>query len=417
MTEELPGKPGLDKASRLVLFGLAVLLAIGIWSIFRRNSAGPDFKCFYAAALAANQGLNPYDPAECSRVFHEENLLPFVYPPFILSMFRPIAWIGFQASLTLFFTLKVCALGALLYLWNRIFDVRRHLVLFLLALLFGFNGALACDLHVENISIFEEVLIWLGFYSYLRGRIILFAAFILAAAAFKLAPILLLGLLATKLRRRELICMVLFGLLFLAYLGLNRFLWPQWFDYFNHNARTVAGTRASNSPTTWAFIRDAADWLQQKRGFQVPVPALVGIYAVMSLAAMAVSWVAFMKLRRSATSEADVWRICLMCLLYALVVPRFMRYSWLLVIGPAFFVVVAQPKKNLLIPVCGFLLIFSYRGIENLSSTLLGSLGWMASDYQCIFAAWLLWALCFYSILRRGQIAQSDLATSQPAPA
>ena len=88
--------------------------------------------------------------------------------------------------------MKLACLAALVWIWDRLVNLRQQGGVLLLLITFAFNGTILIDLMCGNISIFEQLLIWGGLYSYIRRKPVAFGAAIVLAAAFKLVPILLL---------------------------------------------------------------------------------------------------------------------------------------------------------------------------------------------------------------------------------
>ena len=109
----------------------------------------------------------------------------YLYLPHTLFLFRPFLWVGLWPASAIFLALKLAAVIGLLFLWHSIFNFSEY-GLFLVLVPFAFNGSFIADLRAGNISVFEQLLIWAGFYWYARNRIILFGVAILLAASFKL---------------------------------------------------------------------------------------------------------------------------------------------------------------------------------------------------------------------------------------
>src|SRR5690348_16484006 len=184
----------------IVVLGFAIVLPTIYY-----GRVGQDFDVYYHAAVASRLGLDPYA--------HAEFRTPYQYPPWTLFLFYPFTLVGLPHAYSIFVGLKILSILFILLLWIRIFQLRDWPILVILVP-FAFGSSLLVDLRAGNISAFEQLLIWTGFYFYVQNKITKFATAICAAASFKLMPILLLGLLATRLRRKEVVLMIVFGFTF-----------------------------------------------------------------------------------------------------------------------------------------------------------------------------------------------------------
>jgi hypothetical protein len=254
----------------------------------------------------------------------------------------------------------------------------------------------------------EELLIWSAFYCYVKGRTALFAGLIVLAASIKLAPILLLGLLAVKLRKKELFCLVFFGLLFLGILGASDLVWPQLFSGFIRNLHRLIPERGAWSPSTLTLSQDVVEWVRLNAHHGLPAFFPCLLYFPPALAAGLVSLACFRRLNSTGDGAADLWRICLLCFLYAIVVPRFKNYSYILLIAPALYVLASSRWINYLVPCCALLSIWTYREFEFVG-TMLKPFYRVEAEYYCLALAWGLWGLCVINIYRR---PLSSLATA-----
>ena len=377
---------------------MVVIIAMATLPIYLHPEKQRDFGINYAAPAAFQQGQQPYDTAVIAPLMRAP-VAPFVYPPYTLYLLRPFTWFDFDTAARLYLTLKLIAFVGLLYLWHRLIDLNQYRGLLWALVPLAFSGSLLADLRSGNFSVFEQLFIWLGFYLYTRGRLVGFGIAILLSATFKLTPILLLGLLATRWRKKEVALGALLGVAFFGLLAATAAVWPELFREFLKNVHQLGGERGENNPSSWALVSDVANWFQLKLKWTIPAILPLAIDAVMALVVLAVSVVMFARLRLREGKRADLWRICLLCFLYALVLPRFKDYSYLLLIAPTFYVLCSSRWLNPVLPYCGLLIIYSYRNFQYLG-TALQPFYRVQGEYFCLLLATALFALCCGCIWR-----------------
>ncbi len=377
---------------------MAVIIIVAAASLYIHPVKQRDFLGFYTAISAFDQGHVPYSTAALPPV-EGEDIPPYVYPPYTLYLFQPVTWFGFATAARLFLALKLVALAGLVYLWHRLFNLNRYHGLFWVLIPLSFSGTLIADIRAGNISIFEELVIWTGFYLYSQKKTAGFGIAILLVAVFKLTPILLLGLLAMKWRKKEIFQGAFFGAALIGLIAASAVIWPELFASFLRNARGLGTEHGENNPSTWALIGDVVLWLKMKTGHALPAIIPAAIYAALALGAAAVSAKMFSRLRLLEEKKADLWRICLMCLLFAVVIPRFKNYSYILLIGPSLYVLASCKWINPVVPLGALLTIFCYQSLQWLG-TALQPFYTVQREYYCLLLAGMVWGLCCYSIWR-----------------
>lgn len=377
---------------------LVIVLAMASASLYVHPEKQRDFACFYTADTAFIHGQNPYNTPELQPVVSVE-IAPYVYPPYTLYFFRPFTWFDYPTAAKLFLTLKLLAVAGLVYIWHRLLNLDQYYGLFWFLIPLAFSSALIADLRAGNISVFEELLIWAGFYFYIQKKTVLFGIAILLTAMFKLTPVLLLGLLAAKWKKKEMLCGALCVVAFIALLAVSAEAWPQLFMDFLRNVRTLGGERGVYDPSTWALLNDMARWIQIKTDCQLPVIVPLVIYAGIVAVALGVSILLFQRLKPMDSRVADLWRICLLCFAYAIIVPRLKNYSYILLIAPTFFVLTSCKWMNPVLPLGALLAVYSYRNFQFLG-TALEPFYRVEGEYYCLILAWMLWGLCCYGALR-----------------
>jgi hypothetical protein len=401
-------KPQTDRWNCLGICVMTVIIIMAAASLFLHPVKQRDFLGIYTALSAFNQGHDPYGTVGLPPVEGQE-IASYVYPPYTLYLFQPATWLTFATAARIFLTLKLIAIGGLVYLWHRLFNLNRYYGLFWILVPLAFSGALIADIRAGNISTFEELIIWIGFYLYTQKKTAAFATAIVLAAIFKLTPILLLGLLAAKWRKKELFRGAFFGAVFIGVIAASAIIWPELFASFLRNARGLGTEHGENNPSTWALIGDVVLWLKIKTGHALPAIVPPAVYAAVALGVAAVSAKMFSRLRLLEEKKADLWRICLMCLLFALVIPRFKNYSYILLIGPSLYVLASCKWVNPVVPLGALLAIFCYQSLQYLG-TALQPFYTVQREYYCLLLAWMAWGLCCYNIWR--ETSESDCPRS-----
>jgi hypothetical protein len=277
--------------------------------------------------------MNPYDLHVLSEVAGKEVGFPFAYSPVVLPLFALLARLNILTAYYLFLGLKLLCLGGLLYLWARRLLREEVDLLFYVLVLFGFGGAVYVDLAAGNISLLEQVGLWLAFYALLKDRPLAFSGLVVLVSLVKLSPILFLVLLPLVGGRRRLTAL---GGAFLAFVGINAVTWFLAPDLYRDFLAVIPqlDDRGIINPSTLALFRDLADILTRRGIGLSPVMPEVAYLAF----AAAVALVTGLALRRVRGEDRRV-TIFIVCLAFILVAPRFKNYSYILALVPAFYLV------------------------------------------------------------------------------
>jgi hypothetical protein len=365
----------------IALYALALLYGV----LANGDRMQWDFQTYYYAGRAFAQGLDPYDLQALSQVAGREIGYPFAYSPVTLPVFEVLGVLDLRTASVVYLALKVAALAALIVIWRRWFVRSQPDLFFYLFLLFGFGGAIYADLTSGNISLFEQVALWVAFAALARGRAFTFTGLVVAVALFKLTPILLLGLLLIRGGRRP--GWVLAGgiFLFTAALGLSYAIWPHLFTSFLQGGWSF-DERGGINPSSLALLRDIYEYLLG-RGV---LPEWDGLPWLGYLA-----WVAGVMLitrraaARNSSGEPRTW-IYVGCLAYVLIAPRFKNYAYILLLLPAYELlrgwIAVRSERALL-----FVLMLS--GSPPVPFGLSAAAGQLIAGYYSLLGAGLLWGL------------------------
>ena len=331
---------------------VAVLVLLGLYSLFLllKIATGVDkryqwdFKTHYCAAHVAEMGLNFYEQPYLRHFCSPDVQQYYSYTPLSIWFFRFFNLFDYPTAYLLFFILKVLALAGLLFLWKKIFlETEGDLGFFVFALL-AFNSALYIDLLTGNISLLEQLGLWLGFFFLLRRRLFLFGLCVVVIANFKVVPLAFLILLLFQEDKKK-------YLHFFGWLGgftalqavsyaLSPFLFKEFVRGFLGMLRETSGI-LNPSVYVW-FYNLLGSFYPNVRGpsGQGGDPPLLLVTLVFGLAAALVVWLtgrALSRLKRQGGLETEKIIIFLLCTVYALLLPRFKDYSYVLLLVPAYF--------------------------------------------------------------------------------
>ena len=294
-----------------------------------------DLRIYRAAAAAYAEGRNPYGAGALTGASGRTQALPFVYPPVVLPLLRPLIVFDYRTTYYAFFVLKMAAVATLILLWQRAFfaDDASRACLYLLCAL-AYAQTLKLDVRAGNISVFEQLLIWAGAIAFLRRRPWTYAAFVAAAALVKLtAAVLLVLLLVDRQRRSAAALLAGAGALALVH-GVSAALRPDLFAAFLRNVAAL-DDRGSVNPALLALIRDGVERLAGGKG-----PAHLDMI-VYGLTVLLIGLTSLTVVRRSGLADDRECVLFLVIFAYTLISPRFKDYSYILLIPPSVYVVVS----------------------------------------------------------------------------
>jgi Glycosyltransferase family 87 len=325
--------------SRFEKFGayrivLLVALSFVLLVAVRWHNYQWDFYLAYDSGRDLLHGVNPYRGAGLS----------FYQAPLTLYLYSLPSHLPFFVAYELWLAVKVCALGGLLWIWDRHFMRIERTWWMVTYFLLAYAGALYADLVSGNISIFEQFGLWLGFAALLRNQYARFCVCIILVSQFKLTPMLfsLLLLAVPKVPQWKWFAVSWAG--FLAVFSLNSILQPTLLKAFFHAAPTL-DERGTENPSTLAFLRDLLDHLGIHDAAGTHVDELA--FVVVALVISAVSVLAILRCRRSGADAHAKVIIYLTCVAYCLLVPRLKSYSYVLLLIPTLHLLRTLPRRVL----------------------------------------------------------------------
>lgn len=366
-----------------------------------------DFDVYYYAAQAHAAGLNPYGNAR----FPQQEFGPinhkFVYPPLVLYIFRLFALLDYQTAFRVYLALKLILLAGLIFLWRNKFLEDKRDPLFYLFCFFAFNATIYLDIATGNVSIIEQILIWSAFYFLLKRKYGLFCLLLILAAQFKMVPILFVFLLLFLEGRKKYLYIVGALIAFGATLALNDLIAPSLFPAFARNAVSLdeasLGEKGRVNPSTLVLVREILMDLTQQSGRRMPAATIYLSYlAVVAL----IVWFTrrFYRAHKPYDSpEKQKILIYFICLTYALILPRFKDYSFILLLMPFYFIM--KKKSRFYVPLFILIAVFPLPSGPNYPG--LGRISFYLGEYYSLLLAYVAWFLYASEVSRSERISFS----------
>ncbi|MCP4646043.1 MAG: DUF2029 domain-containing protein [bacterium] len=327
----------------LLLYGAAVVAKIALEpDVFQVT-----VRTYFYGGEVFSKGLSPYDGGILSEAADGVIVMPYTYPPVTLHPLRLLGLFGYSAVYYGFLLAKCAALATLFWLWRRDFTGGRLDGAFLLLCLLGFNASVYWDFSAGNVSTFEQVLLWTGFYCFLRGRLGWFTICVVAVASFKLTPIFFLVLLPFSENRRKWGWLCAGSGLFAAILASSFLFHPGLTRDFLANMGSVVPDTAGysdnlyypNPPATWPMIKAVVATVASKTGIAIPANLAAAGFLLWSALVTVVSYAAYAMARPSDNRDRLALAVVLACFVYVFVTPRLMIYSYIIMLAPAYFAV------------------------------------------------------------------------------
>ncbi|MEW6051687.1 MAG: glycosyltransferase family 87 protein [Candidatus Zixiibacteriota bacterium] len=408
-----------NNASRIRLVLMALLLTYLIGNISRHSGWYHwDFSTYYHAANVWAAGGDPYDSEAIKKDGGSANF-PFLYPPVVLLFFWPFTIFSLNVALQVWLFLRVLLLIPLILLWWRWFVPTGRDWLFGLFLIIAFWGPIYLDLRAGNVTIVEQLLLWIGLALFLKKRWLWFCVCVVTAAIFKGTPLLFLGLLALPGVQHRIKLMLgsigLFGFLH----GVGYMMNPAQFAKYAKAALTWDERGKDFNPSTLAALKDVWDPLRARGVPPIIVDALT--FAAYAAAVAVVLWFSWKAYRRlvalrtdEATSETDRLAVLIMLatLVCALVVPRLKVYTLMMILPVTYYVIRTEASRGALL-LWMILLSMSNHTFLPIDAGFISSAGL----YYPLLMLYLVWGVWTYRIIRSPASTVTTLEPAEASPA
>jgi hypothetical protein len=402
----------LNKTVILLMLLLCIAVFIHI-SVYPDNFQW-DLKRYYYGALAYAAGFNPYNTEKLIEISHGQNVYDFVYPPPSLIFFQLFTLVDYSKAFNIFLFSKFIILFGLVYLWVKEFLPAETDPLFYIFCAVAFNSAFYWDIRSGNLIIMEQFLVWMAFYMYFKRKFILFCLFILMAAIFKITPILFLFLLWFSKDKKGIFYSIATVALYGVILLISYESYPVQFHGFLHNI-SIIDERGIFDPCTLPLLRDLSTILATKTGINLPPVVPIIFYFIITIIILFVSWRAYRVLMVKQNEETEKVLIFLFCLVYALILPHFKPYSYILLIVPTFFIIKRIHSKIIYITILVLSIFFAY--LFNMTNWYIATIQKQQNihvyllGYTALILAYIVWGLYIRAIHRI-----NFLAIASPLP-
>jgi hypothetical protein len=344
-----------------------------------------DFRTHRKAGEIFAAGKNPYD-ADILMSQQGGDFL-YTYPPVTLFFYRLFTLTPYKIAFHVFLISKCILLFGLIYFWKREFLKQAAGPLFYLFCLLAFNSAVFRDFIAGNINLVEQVMIWLAFCFYLRHKLVLFCIFCLLAASFKMIPILFLVLLLLSDDKQKYIYFAGSAGAFLVYLLVQYIAAPELFSGFMRNALIVVGERGTIVPSTFTLLGDIIKWVSQNAGIVVPQAIQFFLFLLFVAAVIFFSYKAYRRVQHLNLEDKEIISLFLVCLVYALIHPRFKDYAHMLLLPPAYYMI-RNTRFTPAVPFIFFLSILVYPPFIVPGTEIIFSFFWKYYPLMIVYAIW-----------------------------
>ena len=351
-----------------------------------------DFRTHRKAGELFASNLDPYDP----RILFPQAQTTFLYnyPPVTLYFYKFFAQFDYKSAFHIFLITKCILLIGLIYFWKSVFFKTNTYALFCLFCLLAFNSAVYRDLVAGNINLVEQVLLWSAFFFYIKHRLILFCAFCLLAAGFKMTPAFFLVLLLLADDKKKYQYFVCSGFAFFIYLFVQYIIVPDMFTSAIRNAFAVVSERGTIVPSTFTFISDVFNWLSKNAGLATPQAIQFAILAAFVTAVIVFTYKAHIRLKSAKVENSRMLEVFLVCLVYALIHPRLKDYAYILLIVPAYYMIMNN-RYTKTTPFVFFLAILVYPPFIVPGTEIVFMFFW---KYYPLVVAYVLWGMYLHEI-------------------
>ena len=336
------------KITKKLFKGLLLILLVCYCSIIVTNILAHrdiylwDFKAYYYAAKAFILGQNPYDAKYVSEASGSIIFYGYPYPPLTILFFELFLPLEYNKAFFIFFCLNCAFLVNIFLIWKNKFIEKGSSYLFFIFCLLAFNSTINLGLRAGNFTICEQFLLWSAFALFLENELLLFSLIIVLAASFKIQPVMFLFLLLATDDKRKYSYFIWSFFAFFFVLTLSYAFRPTLFHEFLNYISKI-DERGITNPSTLALIQDLLKMC--KKNFGLVLPKITGfiIYVVAVTTLVVLSMRSFRLLKFIGTEKKKML-VFLSCLLYALALPRFKDYSFILLIVPTYYIIMKTDR-------------------------------------------------------------------------
>lgn len=336
------------KRQEVVLFWFVCLiclifLSVSIHVVFNNlDFAGQDFYAYYHATHYFNIGLNPY---------LETGILQYRYFPVTFYFFNFFTLWDYSESLRIYMLLKTFIYLFTILIWAvYLFKDYKMKTFFILIATFGYKTAALIDFNSGNITVFEFFALTLAFIYLFRNNVIIYCFIIVILALFKVQILLLILIPLVKFDRKNIFVVLFFlmasAAIFFSYYYFEPALMQAYINQIN-NALGEKGLYSPNFGILQLISTFAVPFIKPVMDFKYLNYLIYFSWLIL------LALITFLIIKKTKSKVPDTILISYLILVYALSVPRFQDYTFVLLIVPSVFVIhYCVPGKILKSVVC-----------------------------------------------------------------
>lgn len=376
-------------AGKIILLALLLVYAFHIVDYIWDNprSTQWDLMVYYYAAKAHSENLDPYYLHSLEETSGEKLRLTFVYHPATLPFFKILNLLEYDTAHYTWLILKLIFLAALIIIWRKYFLRDTSFLLLLALVLLAYDATVYWDLKAGNISIFEQLLLWLAFVFFLKRKPLLFCILVLAASYFKFTPLIFLILLPiSDLKHKWRYSAASLGI-FLLFIAATYLSSPALFRDFITSFNAIAERGTDYNYSMLAFLKDFSENVFPFKHvpFQYVISGL--LYGLVIIAVGMISAKAIVRASHTREPLRSLLILFIVCVTSVVILPRMKSYSFIILIPPSLFIMRYYLSQNVNIFV--FLLLILPWATPLPDSQLIDTF----SRYNPLFMAVMIWIM------------------------
>ncbi|MCX5714128.1 MAG: hypothetical protein NT033_04835 [Candidatus Omnitrophica bacterium] len=175
---------------------------------------------------------------------------------------------------------------------------------------------------------------------------------------------------------------------------ITRFFAPQLVNNFSVNALETFSEKGIINPCTFALVQEIVDFLPKGLGAVYHRLIFIFIYFAVLATVILLSLKAILKINSQKIEDKGKWLVFFICLVYALVAPRFKDYSYIILIPPTYFIM--QKMRGIKAGTLFFVLvILSAKGVTLPGFDYICYFLW---NYYPLFLAFMVWGVYLYEL-------------------
>lgn len=336
-----------DKNKIIILIGV-LLISLQIIYVLQKNEY-KEFKIYYAAAKAFLNDDNVYSIENLNKYSSVKIDMPFIYPPISLLFFLPFQVIQFKLSFLFYIASNLISLLFLIKLYKKLIGEERF-NFFIILLLFAYNASFLAQIRAGNVTIFEQLFLWIAFLHLGNKKYYLFVLFVLLASVFKLTPlffVLLLLFLPSKERFKYLMLSFI-SVIFLIFLNFI-FSSDLSLTFLNEVIlNRVSKEGSSINPNLYSFINNFLQIVRIKELniIKTSINIELFIYIILTFVILIVIG---RNIKKYSIDQNLILYISSFILVYFLILPRVMFYQHFILVPSLFYILTKVKIHNSLL--------------------------------------------------------------------